>query len=80
MIWTLVEERQSLMEEVAMLKEQKQELVGVERDEGDDQVATVKETGEDEDTNQDADGLSVEEANSVRLLGLADGQIKRYSS
>ena len=31
MIWTLVEERQSLMEEVAMLKEQKQELVGVER-------------------------------------------------
>ena len=70
MIWTLVEERQSLMEEVAMLKEQKQELVGVERDEGDDQVATVKETGEDEDTTPgDADGLSVEESELSEASG-----------
>ena len=57
MIWTLVEERQSLMEEVAMLKEQKQELVGVER-------------GEDEDTNPgDADGLSVEESELSEASG-----------
>ena len=70
MIWTLVVDRQSLMEEVAMLKEQKQELVGVERDEGDDQVATVKETGEDEDTNPgDADGLSVEESELSEASG-----------
>ena len=53
-----------------MLKEQKQELVGVERDEGDDQVATVKETGEGEDTNPgDADGLCGEESELSEASG-----------
>lgn len=60
-----------------MLKAQKQELIGVERDEGDDQVVTVKETGEDRDTNPgDDDGLSADESGLISETSGSDDRIK----
>ena len=56
MIWTLVEERRQLMEEVATLKAQKQELAGVKGDGDDKEDETERGAAATDATGTDATG------------------------
>ena len=56
MIWTLVEERRQLMEEVATLKAQKQELAGVKGDGDDEEDETERGAAATDATGTEATG------------------------
>lgn len=73
MIWTLVEERRQLMEEVATLKAQKQELAGVKGDGDDDEDGTERGATATDATGTEATGTEATGTDAGSDAGSDDG-------
>ena len=73
MIWTLVEERRQLMEEVATLKAQKQELAGVKGDGDDEEDETERGAAATDATGTEATGTEATGTDAGSDAGSDDG-------